>query len=226
MVIPVSDQIRTVVLASGGGSNFQALVDHFRGVSSAADIVGLVASRTTSRVLERATRENIPCAVMSEFATHASDFETRFLTEVFDEWTPNLIVLAGYMRLIPPDIVKAQRGKIINVHPALLPSFGGSGMYGAHVHKAVIASGAKISGVTVHFVDEVYDRGPTIAQWPVPVRVDDTPQSLAARVLKVEHLLLPAVVEAFAEGQVSLGGRGRVEWTDEWFANERFTMEG
>jgi len=226
MAMSVSDQIRIVVLASGGGSNFQALVAHFRSASAAGDIVGLVASRTTAGVLERATRENIPCAVMSESATNSNDSETRFLTEIFDEWAPDLIVLAGYMRLIPPDIVKTQWGKIVNVHPALLPSFGGSGMYGAHVHEAVITSGARVSGVTVHFVDEMYDRGPTIAQWPVPVRTDDTPQSLAARVLKVEHLLLPAVVEAFAEGRVTLGEGGRVVWTDAWFANEHFTMEG
>ena len=222
----VSDQTRIVVLASGGGSNFQALIDHFRSVSAAVDIVGLVASRTTAGVIERATRENISCAVMPGLTTNSNDSETRFLTETFDEWTPDLIVLAGYMRLIPPGIVKAQWWKIINIHPALLPSFGGSGMYGAYVHEAVITSGARVSGVTVHFVDEVYDRGPTIAQWPVPVQVDDTPQSLAARVLKVEHLLLPAVVEAFAEGRVTLGEGGRVEWTDEWFSNEHFTMEG
>ena len=108
-------------------------------------------------MLERATRENISCAVMPESATNSNDSETRFLTEIFDERTPDLIVLAGYMRLIPPGIVNAQWGKIINVHPALLPSFGGSGMYGEHVHAAVIASGARDSGVTVHLDDEVYD---------------------------------------------------------------------
>src|SRR5205807_2164795 len=103
-------------------------------------------------------------------------------------------VLAGYLQRIPPAVVARFRLRLINIHPALLPAFGGPGMYGRRVHEAVLASGAPISGATVHYVDEEYDRGPIIAQWPVPVRAGDTPESLAARVLEVEHRLLPRVV--------------------------------
>ena len=107
-------------------------------------------------------------------------------------------MLAGYIRLVPPEVVSAYRGRIVNVHPALLPDFGGPGMYGRRVHEAVLASGATESGPTVHLVDEEYDRGAILAQSRVPVRKDDTPETLAARVLAEEHRLLPAVVRAAA----------------------------
>ena len=116
----------------------------------------------------------------------------------------DMIVLAGYLRLIPETIVREYPGRILNVHPALLPAFGGMGMYGERVHRAVLASGARVSGATVHFVDEAYDRGTIIAQWPVPVFPDDTPHVLAARVLRAEHRLLPRVVDAVAAGRLRL----------------------
>jgi folate-dependent phosphoribosylglycinamide formyltransferase PurN len=110
----------------------------------------------------------------------------------------DLLVLAGYLKLVPAEVVARYRGRIINVHPALLPAFGGKGMYGRRVHEAVLASGARESGATVHLVDEVYDRGTILAQARVPVLPDDDPETLAARVLQVEHRLLPAVVLAAA----------------------------
>jgi len=113
-------------------------------------------------------------------------------------------VLAGYLKLVPAAAVARFRWRMINIHPALLPAFGGPGMYGPRVHEAVLASGAALSGATVHYVDEQYDRGPIIAQWPVPVRPDDTAAALAARVLAAEHQLLPRVVRALAV---------RGEWT-------------
>jgi len=111
----------------------------------------------------------------------------------------DLIVLAGYLKLVPPAVIAAYRDRIINIHPALLPSFGGPGMYGLRVHQAVLASGVKVSGCTVHLVDEEYDRGPILAQSRVPVLPGDTAETLAARVLEAEHRLLPAVVRAAAE---------------------------
>jgi len=121
------------------------------------------------------------------------------------EWLPrleqhrvDLVVLAGYLRLVPAEVIERYRDRIVNVHPALLPTFGGAGMYGHRVHEAVLASGALESGATVHLVDEVYDRGPVLAQARVPVLPGDTPDRLAARVLAVEHRLLPAVVLAAA----------------------------
>jgi phosphoribosylglycinamide formyltransferase/phosphoribosylglycinamide formyltransferase-1 len=114
------------------------------------------------------------------------------------------VVLAGYLRRIPDEVVRRYADRMINVHPALLPSFGGAGMYGMRVHEAVLASGATVTGVTAHFVDEEYDRGPIIAQWPVPVLNGDDSATLAARVLRVEHLLYPRVVDAVAGGRLTL----------------------
>jgi folate-dependent phosphoribosylglycinamide formyltransferase PurN len=106
-----------------------------------------------------------------------------------------VILLAGYLRLVPPAVVQAYPRRILNIHPALLPAFGGKGMWGHHVHEAVLASGASFSGATIHFVDEEYDTGSILAQWPVPVLKEDTPATLAARVLKVEHLLYPRAMD-------------------------------
>lgn len=114
-----------------------------------------------------------------------------------------VIFLAGYLRLVPAAVVRGWKGRILNVHPALLPSFGGDGMWGLHVHRAVLASGARISGPTVHLVDEVYDEGRVIAQWPVAVRADDTPEALAARVLAVEHRLYPLAAASVCSALLS-----------------------
>ena len=146
-----------------------------------------------------------------------------FLRRTLDEWRSDIVVLAGYMKLVPETIVRAYWGRILNLHPALLPSFGGRGMYGARVHRAVIDAGARVTGATVHFVDEAYDRGPILCQWPVPVLAGDTPESVAARVLKVEHRILPAAVEALASGAVRLDADRRVHWVREWFETETFT---
>jgi folate-dependent phosphoribosylglycinamide formyltransferase PurN len=121
-----------------------------------------------------------------------------------------MLVLAGYLRLVPADIVRHFRGRIINVHPALLPAFGGHGMYGHHVHEAVVKSGVRLTGPTVHFVDEHFDQGPIIAQWPVPVLPGDTPGDIAQRVLDAEHRLYPRVVEALAAGLIRLAPDNRV----------------
>jgi folate-dependent phosphoribosylglycinamide formyltransferase PurN len=126
------------------------------------------------------------------------------LADVADDHAVDLIVLAGYLKLLPPEIVERFEGRILNVHPALLPSFGGHGMYGNNVHRAVLDAGVKITGVTVHFVNTVYDSGQIIAQWPVPVFASDDVASLAARVLRVEHLLYPRVVDAVAGGRTTL----------------------
>ena len=115
------------------------------------------------------------------------------------------VLLAGFLKLLPVEVCRAYRDRILNIHPALLPCFGGKGMYGGRVHQAVLDSGAKLSGPTIHFVNECYDEGRILAQWPVPVLPDDTPQTLAARVLEVEHLLYPAAADALASGLA--GGR-------------------
>ena len=218
----MSDAVRIAVLASGGGSNFQALVDRFhRADNPEREVVGVIASREGAGVLERARRAGVASAVLSPEST--SDGAGVFLRRTLDEWRSDIVVLAGYMKLVPEAVVRAYRGRILNIHPALLPSFGGRGMYGARVHRAVIDAGVRVTGATVHFVDEAYDRGPILCQWPVPVLAGDTPRSVAARVLTVEHRILPAAVEALASGAVRLEADRRVRWVREWFETETFT---
>jgi folate-dependent phosphoribosylglycinamide formyltransferase PurN len=126
------------------------------------------------------------------------------LGSLLDREKIGLLALAGYLRRIPDAVVRRYAGRMVNVHPALLPAFGGAGMYGKRIHEAVLAAGVRVTGVTVHFVDEEYDRGPIIAQWPVPVLAGDDASTLAARVLRVEHLLYPRVVNEVAGGRVTL----------------------
>ena len=197
---------RIAVLASGGGSNLGAILEHFDTLAEgAAGAVVLVASdRAGAPALERARSRRIA-------AVHLQDpAGTSAIDTLLQDAHIDLIVLAGYLRLIPQAITRAWRGRIVNIHPALLPAFGGHGMYGIRAHRAVIASGARISGATVHFVDAEYDRGPIIAQWPVPVFADDSAESLAHRVLRIEHQLYPRVVDAVARGRIRLGSDNRV----------------
>jgi len=183
--------MRVGVLASGGGTNLQALLDSCR-EPAPARIVLVVSNTLEAGALERARRAGVTTAVLHDHQDGAE------LLGVLREHRVELVVLAGYLKLVPTEVVTAFRDRIINIHPALLPSFGGKGMYGHRVHEAVLASGSTVSGPTVHVVTAEYDRGPIVAQWPVPVRPGDTPESLAARVLAVEHEMLPAVVLAAA----------------------------
>ena len=153
----------------------------------------MVASRPGIGALGRAAAAEIPALVWG-------GDDVDLLAGALDEHQVDLVVLAGWLRLVPTELVRRYTGRMVNIHPALLPAFSGAGMYGIRVHRAVLASGAKISGATVHEVDEQYDTGRILAQWPVPVRPDDTPESLAQRVLAAEHRLLPAVVDALACG--------------------------
>lgn len=200
---------RIAVLASGGGSNLQALIDHFAqlGEARAGDIVLVASDRPDAGALDRARRAGIPAALIaSRRAPQGAPLGT-----LLDRHQVDLVALAGYLQFVPADITRRYAGRILNVHPALLPDFGGPGMYGTRVHRAVIAAGARTSGPTVHFVDDVYDHGPVIAQWPVRVSRDDDEHALAARVLRAEHLLYPRVVQAVAAGDVRLTPDGRVD---------------
>ena len=177
--------VRVAVLVSGGGTNLQALLDALHD-SPLARVARVISSRADAGALERARRASVPTAVLRDPGDPA-----ELLAALGDA---QLVVLAGYLKLVPAPVVSRFRGRMINIHPALLPEFGGPGMYGQHVHDAVLASGATESGATVHFADEEFDRGKIIAQERVPVRPGDTPDSLAARVLEAEHRLLPRVV--------------------------------
>jgi phosphoribosylglycinamide formyltransferase-1 len=190
---------RIAVLASGGGSNLQAILEYFDrlGDRRGGDVVLVVSDRTDAGALERASRHGI---MASTHAT-AKRPDLTALADLLEQHAIDLVVLSGYLKLIPPDVVAKYEGRIINVHPSLLPAFGGFGMYGQRVHRAVIEAGVRVSGVTVHYADAVYDRGRIIAQWPVPVFSSDDASTLAARVLRVEHLVFPRVVDAIASGR-------------------------
>ena len=195
---------RIAVLASGGGSNLQALLDYFRALGDrrAGDVVVVIANRTSAGALDRARAAGIDALVITDDA----ELEAALAARAID-----LIVLAGYLKFVPVAVTRRYAGRIVNVHPALLPQFGGPGMYGARVHRAVLEARAPASGPTVHFVDEVYDHGAVIAQWRVPVHPTDDQHTLAARVLRAEHLLFPRVVQAVAAGEVRLTADGRVD---------------
>ena len=199
---------RIAVLASGGGSNLQAILDHLGALGDArhGDVVLVASNRPDAGALARAERAGIPHVVLR--SPHAPD--GLELGAALAAHRAQIVALAGYMRHVPPDVTVAYRGRVLNVHPALLPDFGGPGMYGQRVHRAVLQTGATLSGPSVHFVDEVYDHGAVIAQWPVPVLPHDDEHTLAARVLRAEHLLYPRVIDAVAAGEVRLGDDGRV----------------
>jgi len=214
--------LRIAVLASGSGTNLEAILDRFQsgtGGASPVTVTRVIGSRPGIGALERARRAGVDASVLPEDGPAGP-----WLLERLSDAGAGLVVLAGWLKLVPADVVRQYRGRMINIHPALLPAFGGPGMYGHRVHEAVVTAGVRVSGVTVHFVDEIYDHGPIIAQWPVPVLHGDDAESLAKRVLAVEHRVLPSVVEAFAEGGFHLAPDGRVEWSRAWFEAEEFEI--
>jgi formyltetrahydrofolate-dependent phosphoribosylglycinamide formyltransferase len=216
----MAEMLGVAVLASGSGTNLQAIIDRLHEPAEpAVEVVRVIGSRPGIGALERAAKHGVPASVSPPV-----DEEGAWLVSALESSGAGLVVLAGWLKLIPAKVVREFRGRMINIHPALLPSFGGPGMYGRRVHEAVVESGARISGPTVHFVDEIYDHGAIIAQWPVPVLETDDADSLAARVLTIEHRLLPAVVHAYADGRFHLNAQGRVVWADGWFAGEEFIM--
>lgn len=224
-ILDGKQEIRTslglAVLVSGSGSNLQALIDRFcgSGVDSSTEIRLVIGSRPGIEALDRAKAAGVATVVLPTEARAAEDL----LAEKLDASGVQLVVLAGYLRLIPESIVQAWRGRMLNLHPALLPAFGGLGMYGRRVHEAVLRAGVSVTGVTVHLVDENYDRGPIVAQWPVPVLKGDDVESLASRVLEVEHRLLPAVVAAVADGTCQLAAGGAL-WTAARLPGETFKL--
>jgi formyltetrahydrofolate-dependent phosphoribosylglycinamide formyltransferase len=181
----VIEPVRVAVLVSGGGTNLQALLDALHD-SPIARVTRVISSRPDAGALARAREAGVSTTVLRD-----PDDPAEVHTALAGA---QLVVLAGYLKLVHASVVARFRGRMINVHPALLPEFGGPGMYGRRVHEAVLASGAKESGATVHFVDEEFDRGAVIAQEKVPVQHGDTVETLAARVLEAEHRLLPKVV--------------------------------
>ena len=199
--------LRLAAFASGGGSNVQAILDAVDAGTLRAEVVLVVTDRDGIGVLDRAARHGVPSAVVRPKDFDGSEAFGEALLAVLHAHGVDFVVLAGYLKHVPPAVVRAFRHRILNVHPSLLPAFGGAGFYGRRVHEAALDYGVKWSGATVHLVDEAYDTGPIVLQEPVPVHGDDTPETLAARVLAVEHRLYPEALRLFADGRVRLDGR-------------------
>jgi len=185
---------KIVVFASGSGTNFQAIIDTVVQKSIHAEITGLITDNPDAAAIKRAQKNGIPFRVLRSADYNDYQAYTFGLLNQLNEWKPDLIVLAGYLKKIPVEVIRLYENRIINIHPALLPKYGGKGFYGMNVHRAVIAAGEKESGCTVHIVTEEYDKGPILAQMKVPVKKDDRPETLQQRILKQEHRLLPQVI--------------------------------
>ncbi len=197
--------IRIAVLASGGGTNLQSIIDACESGYIDGTVVAVISNKEGAYALERARMHGAEAILIPSRGKKRREHEKEVMTEL-DRIKPDLILLAGYMRMLTPDFIERYSGRIMNIHPALLPCFGGKGMYGENVHRAVLDSGAKVSGCTVHFVTPEVDGGPIIVQRCVPVLEGDTVETLKARVLEEEHKAYPEAVRLFAEGRLSIEG--------------------
>ena len=200
-------RLSVAVFASGRGSNFQAILDQADKPDPDFRVVCCVSDRRNAGALDLAAERDIPSVIL-----HPRDFPTeedysRILLEKLRTHGADFIALAGFLKKIPASVIEQFKGRIVNVHPSLLPAFGGPGMYGHRVHEAVIEYGVHWTGASVHLVEEVYDTGPIVLQEAVPVLPEDTPDDIAARVLAVEHRLLPETLRLFAQGRVTFEGR-------------------
>ena len=208
--------LRVAVCVSGGGTNLQAIIDALNsGKIRDAQIVRVISNNKNAYALTRAKDAGIEGVCVSP-----KDYENRerfneALLECLKEADPDLIVLAGFMVAVPANVIEAYRGRIINIHPALIPSFCGKGYYGLHVHEKVLQRGAKVTGATVHFVDEDLDHGPILLQKAVEVREGDTPEVLQRRVMEeAEWILLPEAISLIAQGRVTIDGNGLTHIAD------------
>ena len=195
---------RLAVFISGGGTGLQAIIDASARGDLSADVAWVVASTKKAYGLERAAKAGIESFVFRPKKYPSREAAAEDLLDQLKQRRIDYIALAGYLRLVPLNIVRAFRRQVLNIHPALLPKYGGKGMYGHFVHEAVLASGDIESGATVHLVDEIYDNGSILEQVRVPVQNDDTPDTLAARVLIEEHKLYPRVIDNLIKGKYEL----------------------
>jgi phosphoribosylglycinamide formyltransferase-1 len=206
--------LKIVVLVSGGGTNLQAIIDSIRlGRITNTEIVGVISNKKDAHALTRAKDYGIRSQSVSP-----KDFEKRedfneALLAAIDGFAPDLVVLAGFLIILPELLIKKYPNKIINIHPSLIPSFCGAGYYGLKVHEAVLARGNKVTGATVHFVDEGTDSGPIILQKAVCVKATDTPEILQRRVMEeAEWLILPQAIDAIANNRVEIKGNTTIVW--------------
>lgn len=192
------------VFASGRGSNFSAILKAIDNGDLHAEVKLLLSNNSNAGALATAKERGISTAVINRKSYQTREAFIYEMISVLKSHQVDLVALAGYMKKIPGEVIREFPYRIVNIHPALLPAFGGKGSYGGHVHEAVLEYGCKVSGVTVHFVDEIYDHGPIIAQRTVPVENEDTPKTLSARVLEVEHQIYAEVLQWFAEDKVKI----------------------
>ena len=198
------DQLRIGVLASGNGTTLQALLDACEDGTLNAKIVAVISNNSKSGAAQRAHQHVVPFAHLSGHTHPSPEALDEAICQTLEQHQTDLIVLAGYMKKLGPYTLNHFQGRILNTHPALLPKFGGQGMYGSRVHAAVLAAGESVTGISIHIVDADYDTGPVIAQCEVPVRSDDTVDSLAERVQTRERAFLVETLEAIAQGHLSL----------------------
>lgn len=199
--------LRLAVLASGRGSNFEAILTNIKQCKLDASIQVVISNKASAGALEIARQHGIAAVHISKKQFPEQEQFDQYLLSILDEYLVSFVVLAGYLKMLSPIVVRKFKNRILNIHPALLPSFGGKGMYGIHVHEAVLAYGCKVSGVTVHLVDEEYDTGPPVLQRCAPVLDDDTAETLAARVLMVEHQIYTEALQLFAQDRIEIEGR-------------------
>ncbi len=205
----MGDRLRIGVLASGGGTNLQTIMDNCAAGRLDAE-VAVVISDVECGALERARTAGIPAHWLNRRCKQRFPTREAFdgaVLERLQEHEVGLVVLAGYLRMMTSELVDSYAGRMMNIHPALLPSFGGPGMWGHNVHQAVLDYGCKVSGCTIHFVSRDTDEGPIILQRAVPVEEDDTAETLAARILPYEHELYSEAIQLFAEGRLKIEGR-------------------
>lgn len=194
------DKVKIGVLVSGGGTNLQAIIDGVKsGAIPSAEMAIVISNKEDAYALTRAQQADVPNLFLDPKAYRTrDDFFTQVIYELVESGA-DMVCLAGFLLKLEPNIIRKFKGRILNIHPALLPKYGGKGMYGHFVHEAVLKSGDKESGCTVHVVDEEFDHGPILLQRKVAVSPDDTAEKLAARVLEQEHLLYPEAVKLFIE---------------------------
>ncbi len=199
---------RLVVFVSGGGTNLQAIIDAIEsGAITNAEIAAVISNNQNAFALERAKKAGIKAIALSPKDFAQRDLYNEELLKVTNELNPDLLVLAGFLVVIPPAMIAEYRNRIINIHPSLIPSFCGVGFYGLKVHEGALSRGVKVTGATVHFVDEGTDTGPIILQKPVMVEEDDTPESLQKRVMEeAEWKILPKAIDLIANGKVKVEG--------------------
>lgn len=198
--------LNVVVLVSGGGTNLQAIIDAVgNGTITNTKIAGVISNNKNAYALERARKHGIAnCCISPKDYANRATFNQKFL-EKMDELNPDLIVLAGFLVVIPPEMIEKYRNRIINIHPSLIPSFCGTGYYGLKVHEKALARGVKVSGATVHFVDEGTDTGPIIAQKAVEIKQGDTPEVLQRRIMEqAEWVIMPKAIDDIANGRIKV----------------------